>query len=69
MVCLGDQDIAVDITVLGFPSMAPPWCLVWSLRHPIGKQEAKSYILSCGFNPYDQGTKVIDCGDVRFLPY
>jgi agmatinase len=75
-VCLGDQDVAIDIAVLGFPfdsavSYRPgarfgPNAIRSGSRR---QRDIRGYTLSWGFNPYDQGTEVIDCGDVRFLLY
>jgi Arginase family len=75
-VCLADQDIAIDIAVLGFPfdsavSYRPgarfgPYAIRSGSRR---QRDIRGYTLSWGLNPYDQGTDVIDCGDVRFLPY
>lgn len=29
------------------------------------QREARGYTMSWGVNPYEQGSKVVDCGDVR----
>ena len=73
-VCLEDEDISMDIAVLGFPfdtavSYRPgarfgPYAIRSGSRR---QRDIRGYTLSWGVNPYDQGIKIIDCGDVGFL--
>jgi agmatinase len=75
-VCLEDEDVSMDIAVLGFPfdtavSYRPgarfgPYAIRSGSRR---QRDIRGYTLSWGVNPYDQGVKIIDCGDVRFMPY
>jgi agmatinase len=74
-VCLEEEDISMDIAVLGFPfdtavSYRPgarfgPYAIRSGSRR---QRDYRGYTLSWGVNPYDQGVRIIDCGDVRFLP-
>jgi agmatinase len=75
-VCLEDEDVSMDIAVLGFPfdtavSYRPgarfgPYAIRSGSRR---QSDIIGYTLSWGINPYDQGVKIIDCGDVRSLLY
>ncbi|KAI0053433.1 Arginase/deacetylase [Auriscalpium vulgare] len=74
--CLEDEAAAFDIAVLGMPfdtavtyrpgtRFGPTGIRVGSRR----QHGARAYTLSWGMNPYEQGTKIIDCGDVPVNPF
>lgn len=70
-VCLEDETTQFDIAILGFPfdtavSYRPgarfgPYAIRSGSRR---QRETRGYTLAWGVNPYDQGVKIIDCGDV-----
>lgn len=72
--CLEDDNVTFDIAILGFPfdttvSYRPgarfgPFAIRSGSRR---QRDSRGYTLSWGVNPYNQGVKVIDCGDVRFI--
>jgi len=42
----------------------------YAIRSGSRRQQAKrAYTMAWGMNPYDQGLKVVDCGDVRILDF
>lgn len=70
-VCLEDETTGFDIALLGFPfdtavSYRPgarfgPYAIRSGSRR---QRKIRGYTLAWGVNPYDQGVKIIDCGDV-----
>jgi agmatinase len=75
-VCLEDENVMFDIAILGFPfdttvSYRPgarfgPHAIRSGSRR---QRDIRGYTLAWGVNPYDQGIKVIDCGDVQPPPF
>lgn len=74
--CLEDESAQFDIAVLGMPfdtgtSYRPgarfgPYAIRSGSRR---QREARGYSLAWGNNPYEQGSKIIDCGDVPIIPF
>ncbi|KAG2338363.1 Arginase/deacetylase [Suillus weaverae] len=74
--CLEDESAQFDIAVLGMPfdtgtSYRPgarfgPYAIRSGSRR---QREARGYSLAWGNNPYEQGSKIIDCGDVPVIPF
>ncbi|KAF8846159.1 arginase deacetylase [Paxillus ammoniavirescens] len=74
--CLEDESAAFDIAVLGMPfdtgtSYRPgarfgPYAIRSGSRR---QRETRGYSLAWGNNPYEQGTKILDCGDVPVNPF
>lgn len=72
--CLEDLNADFDIAILGMPfdtgvSYRPgarfgPFAIRSGSRR---QREARGYTLSWGNNPYEQGSRILDCGDVRVL--
>ena len=70
--CLEDSTAAFDIAVLGMPfdtavtyrpgARFGPYAIRSGSRR---QRESRGYTLSWRNNPYEQGSKIIDCGDVR----
>jgi len=75
-VCLEDETAGFDIAILGFPfdtavSYRPgarfgPYAIRSGSRRQRG---IRGYTLAWGVNPYDQGVKILDCGDVPISPF
>jgi len=75
-VCLEDESTPFDIAILGFPfdtgvSFRPgarfgPYAIRSGSRR---QRNIRGYTLSWGVNPYDQGVKIIDCGDIPITPF
>jgi agmatinase len=74
--CLEDESAQFDIAVLGMPfdtgtSYRPgarfgPYAIRSGSRR---QREARGYSLAWGNNPYEQGSQILDCGDVRLFNY
>ncbi|KAF9245904.1 arginase family-domain-containing protein [Melanogaster broomeanus] len=74
--CLEDESAAFDIAVLGMPfdtgtSYRPgarfgPYAIRSGSRR---QREGRGYSLAWGKDPYEQGSKIIDCGDVPVTPF
>lgn len=70
--CLEDESAQFDIALLGMPfdtgtSYRPgarfgPYAIRSGSRR---QREARGYSLAWGNNPYEQGSRILDCGDVR----
>ena len=71
--CLEDESVDFDIAVLGIPFDAGttyrsgarfgPYAIRSGSRRQ--SRETRGYTLAWGINPYEHGSKVIDCGDAR----
>lgn len=69
--CLEDEDAEFDIAILGMPfdtgvSYRPgarfgPYAIRSGSRR---QRDSRGYTMSWGNNPYEQGRKILDCGDV-----
>ncbi|KII94050.1 hypothetical protein PLICRDRAFT_36283 [Plicaturopsis crispa FD-325 SS-3] len=74
--CLEDESVPFDIGIFGLPfdtgvSYRPgarfgPYAIRSGSRR---QRELRGYSLAWGVNPYNQGTKIIDCGDVPVTPF
>jgi agmatinase len=74
--CLEDESAQFDIAVLGMPfdtgtSYRPgarfgPYAIRSGSRR---QREARGYSLAWGNNPYELGSQILDCGDVRLFNY
>ncbi|KAH7886000.1 arginase deacetylase [Phlebopus sp. FC_14] len=74
--CLEDESAEFDIAILGMPfdtgtSYRPgarfgPYAIRSGSRR---QRETRGYSLAWGNNPYEQGSKVLDCGDVPVIPF
>lgn len=74
--CLEDESIDFDIAILGIlfdtgTSYRPgarfgPYAIRSGSRR---QREIRAYSLAWGSNPYEQGSKIIDCGDVPVSPF
>ena len=76
--CLDDLTLETpfDIAVLGMPfdtgvtyrpgARFGPFAIRSGARR---QREGRGYSIAWGFDPYTFGSKVVDCGDVRFLQY
>jgi len=68
--------VAFDIAILGMPfdtavtyrpgARFGPYAIRSGSRR---QRETRGYTMSWGVNPYDQGSKVVDCGDVPVNPF
>lgn len=74
--CLEDESVGFDIAILGIPfdtatTFRPgarfgPYAIRSGSRRQSGH---RAYSLGWRFNPYEQGFKIIDCGDVPVTPF
>ncbi|XP_006454028.1 hypothetical protein AGABI2DRAFT_182028 [Agaricus bisporus var. bisporus H97] len=74
--CLEKEDVLFDIAIIGMPldttvsyrtgARFGPYAIRSGSRR---QREVRGYTMSWGVNPYEQGSKVIDCGDVPVSPY
>lgn len=74
--CLEREDVSFDIAILGMPfdtavtyrpgARFGPYAIRSGSRR---QREARGYTMAWGINPYDQGLKVVDCGDVPLNPF
>ncbi|KAI0066416.1 Arginase/deacetylase [Artomyces pyxidatus] len=74
--CLEDASKDFDIAILGMPFDTAVTYRPGTRFGPTGirtgsrrQHAARAYTLSWGLDPYTQGTKVIDCGDVPLNPF
>jgi len=74
--CLEDESAQFDVAILGMPfdtgtSYRPgarfgPYAIRSGSRRQRG---SRGYTLAWGNNPYEQGSKILDCGDVPIIPF
>ncbi|KAJ7492081.1 Arginase/deacetylase [Mycena latifolia] len=74
--CLEDENEIFDVAILGMPfdtgvSYRPgarfgPYAIRSGSRR---QREARGYTMSWGNNPYDNGAKIVDCGDIPISPF
>ena len=74
--CLEDTQTKFDIAILGMPfdtavtyrpgARFGPFAIRSGARR---QREPRGYTLSWGLDPYFSGIRVIDCGDVSYLPH
>ncbi|TFK41888.1 arginase family-domain-containing protein [Crucibulum laeve] len=74
--CLEDESVDFDIAILGMPfdtavtyrpgARFGPYAIRSGSRR---QREARGYTIAWGNNPYDQGVKILDCGDVPVSPF
>ncbi|KAF9451405.1 Arginase/deacetylase [Macrolepiota fuliginosa MF-IS2] len=74
--CLEKEDVPFDIGILGMPfdtavtyrpgARFGPYAIRSGSRR---QRETRGYTMSWGVNPYDQGSKVVDCGDIPINPF
>ncbi|KAL9716388.1 hypothetical protein Ac2012v2_000835 [Leucoagaricus gongylophorus] len=74
--CLEREDVSFDIAILGMPfdtavtyrpgARFGPYAIRSGSRR---QRETRGYTMAWGINPYDQGLKVVDCGDVPLNPF
>lgn len=74
--CLEDEKTRFDIALLGMPfdtavtyrpgARFGPYAIRSGSRR---QREARGYTLAWGNNPYTQGSKIMDCGDVPVSPF
>lgn len=72
--CLEDENAEFDIALLGMPfdtavtyrpgARFGPFAIRSGSRR---QRETRGYTLAWKVNPYELGSEIIDCGDVRFL--
>ncbi|KAF9024127.1 Arginase/deacetylase [Hymenopellis radicata] len=74
--CLEDDNIDFDIAILGMPfdtgvtyrsgARFGPYAIRSGSRR---QRESRGYTMAWGSNPYEQGAKILDCGDVPVTPF
>ncbi|KAI6161430.1 arginase family-domain-containing protein [Pisolithus thermaeus] len=74
--CLEDESVDFDIAVLGIPFDTGTSYRPGARFGPYGirsgsrrQRDIHAYTLAWGNNPYEQGFKIIDCGDVPVSPF
>lgn len=72
--CLEEEDTDFDIAILGIPFDTGvtyrngAWFGPYAIRSGSRRQrESRGYTMAWGLNPYTDGLRIIDCGDVRCL--
>lgn len=74
--CLEDESVGFDIAVLGIPFDTGTSYRPGARFGPFGirsgsrrQRDIHAYTLAWGNNPYEQGFRIIDCGDVPVSPF
>ncbi|KAK7058509.1 hypothetical protein VNI00_002143 [Paramarasmius palmivorus] len=74
--CLETEDVEFDIALLGMPfdtgvtyrsgARFGPYAIRSGSRR---QRQARGYTMAWGKNPYEEGVKIVDCGDVPVNPF
>ncbi|KAL4070739.1 arginase deacetylase [Scleroderma citrinum] len=72
--CLEDESVGFDIAILGMPFDTGTTYRPGARFGPYAirsgsRRQFRAYTLAWGRNPYEQGSEIIDCGDVPVTPF